>query len=184
VNTQITAPRVPSARIAAGSLLSACLFAALAGCSGASDPVAGNPKIAAPDTTAPAAACDAQPVKVRDVAGILVAPITGTKPVSGDAQSCEYSTGSFPAITISVRPGLGKSTVDSWIAGRMPLKASPLPGVGDAAAWQASLHEVIAQKHDLLCDVQVRGGASDIALPADALPGALGALCNRIFAAG
>jgi hypothetical protein len=164
-------------------MLSACVFAVLVGCSGASSPAASAAKHVSPAMSAPAA-CEAQPVKVQDVTGILVAPITGTKPVSGDSQSCEYSTGSFPAITISVRPGLGKSTVDSWIAGRMPLKASPLAGVGEAAAWQASLHEVIAQKHDLLCDVQVRGGVSDIALPADALPGALGALCNRIFAAG
>jgi hypothetical protein len=36
----------------------------------------------------------------------------------------------------------------------------------------------------LLCDIQVRGGAGDIALASDALPQALGALCNRIFAAG
>jgi len=150
-------------------------LAVLAGCSGASGPAAG--------TVAASATCDAQPVKVKDVAGILVAPITELKPVSGDSQSCEYSTGSFPAITISVRPGLGQSTVDAWIAGSMPLKASPMNGIGDAAVWQPSLHEVIAQKHNLLCDVQVRGGVSDLALPVDALPGALGALCNRIFAA-
>lgn len=66
----------------------------------------------------------------------------------------------------------------------MPLTASPLAGVGDAAVWQASLHEVIAQQHNLLCDIQVRGGAGDIALANEALPKALGALCNRIFAAG
>jgi hypothetical protein len=121
---------------------------------------------------------------IKDVTGILIAPITGTKTVSADAQSCEYSTGGFPAIIVSVRPGLGKSSVESWIAGRMPLKANPLPGVGDTAAWQAALHEVIAQKHNLLCDVQVRGGTTDIALSVNSLPGALGALCNRIFAAG
>jgi hypothetical protein len=167
-----------------GSTLSACVLTVLVGCSNASGPTAGDLSHAAISANTAPAECESQPVKVKDVAGILVAPITGTKPVSGDAQACEYSTNSFPAITISVRPGLGQSTVDAWIAGRMPLKASPMPGVGDAAVWQESLHEVIAQKHNLLCDVQVRGGASDIALAADALPGALGALCNRIFAAG
>ena len=157
-------------------------LAVLVGCSGASGPASSDSNQAAGTGTAPAT-CDAQPVKVKDVAGILVAPITELKPVSGDSQSCQYSTGSFPAITISARPGLGQSTVDAWIAGRMPLKASPMNGVGDAAAWQPSLHELIAQRHNLLCDIQVRGGVSDIALPVDALPGALSALCNIIFAA-
>jgi hypothetical protein len=159
-------------------------FAALVGCSRTSGPASSHSNLMAAGTVTAPAACAAQPVKVKDVAGILVVPITQVKPVSGDSQSCEYSTGSFPAITISVRPGLGQSTVDAWIAGRMPLKAGPMNGVGDAAVWQPSLHEVIAQKHNLLCDVQIRGGVSDIALPVDALPGALGALCNRIFAAG
>jgi hypothetical protein len=59
----------------------------------------------------------------------------------------------------------------------------PLEHVGDAAVWQDTLHEVIAQKNDLLCDIQIRGGTDDIAVAADALPGKLGALCDRIFAA-
>jgi hypothetical protein len=167
-----------------GSALSACVLTALLGCSNTSEPAGGDSTRAAAGAGTAPAACDAQPVKVKDVAGILIAPITELKPVPGDSQSCEYSTGSFPAITISVRPGLGQSTVDAWMAGRMPLKASPMAGIGDAAVWQPSLHEVIAQKHNLLCDVQVRGGASDIALPVDTLPGALGALCNIVFAAG
>jgi hypothetical protein len=68
-------------------------------------------------------------------------------------------------------------------AGKMPLQSSPLPGVGEAAVWQDSLHEVIAQKNALLCDIQVRGGGSDLAISSSALPAALGVLCNRIFAA-
>jgi hypothetical protein len=166
------------------SSLSVCMLIVLAGCSNAGGPAAGDSTHAAAGANTAPVACDAQPLKVKDVAGILVAPITELKPVAGDSQSCEYSTGSFPAITISVRPGLGQSTVDAWIAGRMPLKATPITGVGDAAVWQESLHEVIAQKNNLLCDAQVRGGAGDIALAADALPNALGALCNKIFAAG
>jgi hypothetical protein len=178
-----------SGRVRTTAGLAACLFIVLAGCSGASGPATSPSPLSTGGATSsgdgtPSTACGRQSVRDADLAGILVAPITSTKPVSGDSQSCEYSTSSFPAIVISVRPGIGKSTVESWIAGRMPLKAAPLTGVGDAAAWQDSLHEVIAQKHDILCDVQVRGGASDIALAAGALPGALGALCNRIFAAG
>jgi hypothetical protein len=65
----------------------------------------------------------------------------------------------------------------------MPLTTSPLSGVGEAAVWQDSLHEVIAQKNALLCDIQVRGGGSDLAISSSALPAALGVLCNRIFAA-
>jgi hypothetical protein len=65
----------------------------------------------------------------------------------------------------------------------MPLKGEPLPGVGDGALWVDTLHELIAQKNAVLCDIQVRGGGRDLALGSDALPGALGALCNKIFAA-
>jgi hypothetical protein len=64
----------------------------------------------------------------------------------------------------------------------MPLPVRALDNVGDAAVWQDMLHEVIAQKNDLLCDIQVRGGDEDMAVAADALPKKLGALCNRIFA--
>ena len=60
---------------------------------------------------------------------------------------------------------------------------NPLPDVGDAAVWQGTLHEVIARKDDLLCDIQLRGTGDDIAVAAEALPRALGALCNRVFAA-
>ena len=173
-----------SARVTVGSTLAVCLITVLVGCSNASGPAAGDSTHAAAGKKNDAAQCGMQPITVKDVTGILIEPITGTQHVSGDSQSCEYSTGGFPAITISVRPGLGQSTLDAWIAGRMPLKASPISGVGDAAVWQASLHEVIAQQRNILCDIQVRGGAGDIAIPMAALPAALGALCNRIFAAG
>jgi hypothetical protein len=128
-------------------------------------------------------ACEAPMLKASDLSGILTAPIVRASPVPGDAQSCEFFTASFPAITVSLRAGLGRSSLDAWASGRMPLHAEPLAGVGDQAVWQESLHEVIARKEDLLCDIQVRGGGGDIALAADALPRAVGALCNRIFAA-
>jgi len=127
--------------------------------------------------------CNPPILKPADVAGLLSAPVTDTRPVPGDPQSCEFTTASFPAIIVSVRPGLGRSTVDAWATGKMPLETRPLAAVGDSAVWQETLHEVIARKNDLLCDIQVRSGGSDLAIGTDVLPAAVGALCTRIFAA-
>jgi hypothetical protein len=145
-----------------------CICAALLGCS----------------SNATNAPCETRAVRADDVAGILVAPIMAGKAVSGDEQSCEFLTTGFAAITVSVRPGVGRATVDSWLTGKMPVKVIPLEGVGDAAVWQETLHELVAQKQGVLCDIQVRGGAEDIALTIQTLPQAVGALCNKIFAGG
>jgi hypothetical protein len=158
--------------------LSFPLFAAylsVAGCSKA-------PSAAAP-VLAPISPCETLVLKAADLGGLLHAPITRATALAGDGQSCAFLTSGFSAITVSVRPGLGKASLDAWSSGKMPLPVRPLGGVGDAAVWQDALHEVIAQKNDVLCDIQVRGGNDDIAVPADALPGKLGALCRRIFAA-
>ncbi len=144
---------------------------------------AGGAKVASSAPTVASSVCDRHILKPEDVAGVLRASITGTQPLPGDAQSCEFTTAGFPAITVSVRPGLGRTTVDAWVTGKMPLPSSPLTGVGEAAVWQEALHEVIAQKNALLCDIQVRAGGGDFAIASSALPAALGALCNRIFAA-
>ncbi len=127
--------------------------------------------------------CDRHILKLEDVGGILSAPVTGTESLPGDAQSCEFTTAAFPAIIISVRPGVGRTTVDAWATGKMPLQTTPLAGVGDTAVWQDTLHEIIAQKDAVLCDIQVRGGRGDLALNDKALPLVVGALCNKIFAA-
>ena len=132
---------------------------------------------------AAASVCDRHILNVEDLAGILSPPLTGTRPLPGDAQSCEFVTASFPAVIVSVRPGLGRTTVDAWATGKMPLDSAPLLGVGDSAVWLETLHEVVAQKNAVLCDIQVRGGGSDLALNSKALQGALGALCNKIFGA-
>jgi hypothetical protein len=164
---------------------SACATYALAGCSKDAAPATAQ-EVAKITGGAPLVAnsvCDRQVLKAEDVSGILSAPITGTKPLPGDAQSCEFTTATFPAIIVSVRPGLGRTTLDAWTMGKMPLRSSPLSGVGDAAVWLETLHEVIAQKNAILCDIQVRGGGSDLALNGNALPTAVGALCNKIFAA-
>lgn len=155
------------------SLVAAC--SSLTGCSRA-------PSAAAP-VIAPISPCETLILKSADVGGLLSAPITHATALAGDGQSCAFLTTGFSAITVSVRPGLGKASLDAWSTGKMPLPVRPLSGVGDAAVWQDTLHEVIAQKSDLLCDIQVRGGDDDIAVAAAALPEKLGALCNRIFAA-
>ena len=120
--------------------------------------------------------CDRHILKPEDVSGILSAPITDTQPLPGDAQSCQFITAAFPAIIVSVRPGLGRTTVDAWATGKMPLHSAPLPGVGEGAVWLETLHEVVSQKNALLCDIQVRGGGSDLALNSKAMPGAVGGI--------
>jgi hypothetical protein len=162
-----------------------CALFALAGCSNGAGP-SKTDSFAKMPSVAPniaSSVCDRHILNPEDVAGILSAPITGARPLPGDVQSCEFTTATFPAIIVSVRPGLGRTTVDAWATGKMPLESSPLTGVGDAAVWQETLHEVIAQKNAILCDIQVRGGGSDLALNAKGLPTAVGALCNKIFAA-
>ena len=158
-------------------LSAACL--SLAGCSKA--PSAAPPS-AGPPVVAPTSPCETLVLKAADLEGLLHAPITHATALAGDGQSCAFLTTGFSAITVSVRPGLGKASLDAWSTGKMPLPVRPLPDVGDAAVWQDALHEIIAQKNDLLCDIQVRGGSDDIAVEADTLPAKLGALCNRIFA--
>lgn len=155
-------------------LITAC--AALAGCSKQSG-------TAVTRTAAPASLCETLVIKTADVSGLLQAPITHATALAGDGQSCAFLTTGFAGLTVSVRPGLGRASLDAWSAGKMSLPVKPLADVGDAALWQDTLHEVIARKDDLLCDIQVRGGGEDIAVAGDALPQALGLLCNRIFAA-
>ncbi len=154
-------------------LLAVCLN--LAGCAKAPS--------AAPPVVAPISPCDTLVLKAADLGIFLHAPITHATAIAGDDQSCAFLTTGFSAITVSVRPGLGKAALDAWSTGKMTLPVRPLGGVGDVAVWQDTLHEVIAQKNDLLCDIQVRGDSDDIAVPPDALPEKLGAQCNRIFAA-
>jgi hypothetical protein len=162
-----------------------CVCAALMSCSGAPE-AAKITGLAQPGSASNAAnaPCETRAVNTVDVAGILVAPITASRPVSGDDQSCEFLTAGFAAITVSVRPGVGQAALDSWLTGKMPLKVTPLEGVGDAAVWQETLHELIAQKKGTLCDIQVHGAAEDVALTFQTLPQVVGALCNKIFAGG
>lgn len=156
------------------SLLAAC--ASFISCSK-------QPSASLVPASAPPSPCETLVLKAADFGGLLQAPITRAAALAGDGQSCAFLTTGFSAITVSVRPGLGRASLDAWSAGKMSLAVTPLSDVGDAAVWQDTLHEIIARKNDLLCDIQLRGGSDDIAVAKDALPRALGALCNRIFAA-
>lgn len=168
-----------------GRIAAVCALGVLIGCSKSPAPAtAESVARGAGGTLAVATSvCDRHILKLEDVGGILSAPVTGTESLPGDAQSCEFTTTAFPAIIISVRPGVGRTTVDAWATGKMPLQTTPLAGVGDTAVWQDTLHEIIAQKDAVLCDIQVRGGAGDLGVNDKALPMAVGALCNKIFAA-
>ena len=86
---------------------------------------------------------------------------------------------SFTTLTISLRPGLGRATVDTWAAGKMPMPVTNVSGVGERAVWQSTLKEINAEKNNLLCDIGVVGPGHG----AGATPERLGALCNKIFAA-
>jgi hypothetical protein len=124
-------------------------------------------------------ACDRKLVTSADAADILGEPVASEKAVPGDAQSCVFSTGDFTTLTISLRPGLGRATVDAWAAGKMPMAVTTLSGVGERAVWQSTLKEINAEKNNLLCDIGVVGAGHS----AGATPEKLGALCNKIFAA-
>ena len=165
-------------KAAATTVGSALLLMALGAC-GRHDPAAKPGTV----QSAPPTVCARELLPKDELSALLKAPISGQKPIAGDPQSCEYTTAGFSGITISIRPGLGGTTVDAWATGKMPLQVRPVPNVGDRAVWQDTLQELIAQQHNLLCDIQVRGGAQEIGMAADALPTATGKLCNRIFAA-
>ena len=126
--------------------------------------------------------CAAVRVRAGDVASALGWTVTTSNPVPGDSQSCEFG-GGVRHVQVSVRPTLGRVTVESWIAGHMPLHASAIAGSGEAAVWQPDLHELIAEQNDVLCNVSVSGGGIDTTLATSAdLARRLANLCNRIFA--
>ncbi len=127
--------------------------------------------------------CDRQLITAADLAGILESPIIGSKNLQGDPQSCSFTTGSFPAVEISLRPTNGRITVETWNSGKMPLAATPLAGVGDHAAWVPSLNELDAEKDDVLCVIGAPAPSQHYRNAQAELQQRLGALCNKIFAA-
>ncbi len=129
--------------------------------------------------------CDLKLLGAADLVGVLDQPITGTKPLPGDAQSCIFTAGTganAAELTVALRPGLGRATIGSFTSGRMNAysKWQTMSGVGDEAVWLAQLHEVQAQQDDVLCDISP--GAMSIALNKIPEQQKIGALCNTIFA--
>lgn len=133
----------------------------------------------APASTPTGNACDRKLVTSADAAEILGEPVASEKALPGDAQSCVFTTAAFTTLTISLRPGLGRTTVDTWATGKMPMPVTNVSGVGERAVWQSTLKEINAEKNNLLCDIGVVGPGHS----AGATPEKLGALCNKIFAA-
>jgi hypothetical protein len=126
----------------------------------------------------PPTVCERKIVTADDVSSLLTAPIS-TKPLPGDPQSCIFEGVGDASITISVRPGLGDVSVNSWTTGKMPVPAVPISGVGDHAVWQDTMRELIATKHNVLCDIQATGAKG---AEADVQKTFVG-LCNKIWTA-
>jgi hypothetical protein len=167
-------------RLARGPLLALAILLAACNAHPAGQATAAA---AAPAPAATRSPCDRQLVTAADLAGILESPITDSKNIPGDPQSCSWSAGSFPAITVSLRPTNGRITVETWATGKMPLAAEPLAGAGDHAAWVPSLNEVDAEKDDVLCVIEAPAPSAHYRSAPAELRQRLGALCNKIFAA-
>lgn len=139
----------------------------------------------APRATIPGSPCERGLLTSRDVVGILRAPITGIVLISGDPESCAFTTAHHAQIEVTMRPSRGRETVRAWVAGKMPLEATPLYDVGDRAAWQRDLHEVIAERNDVLCDISVLGTEGEFTDPSDdVLEARIGNLCNKLLGSG
>jgi hypothetical protein len=123
-------------------------------------------------------ACDLKLITEADVAPLLSEKISSVEPLKGDAQSCVFNTAGFSTVTVALRPGLGNTTVDTWLSGRMPTQATSISGVGDKAAWTDILKEVNATKDNVLCDIGAVGPATG-----PATQERVAALCTKIFAA-
>lgn len=98
----------------------------------------------------------------------------------GDPQSCQFVISGPVTVNVSIRPKMGRVTVNSWVRGRMPLPAAVVTRVGDYAVWQPQLRELIAEQSDLLCDVTV--DAAHWKGSVDSIRDHAGALCKMVFA--
>ena len=164
------------------SAAAACVFCMFAACSQQA-PGAGASSGQPTGSSSAAAgnACERKLVTAEDVAGLFTVPITTSKNIPGDPQSCEFSTAGFSSVTISVRPGHGMAAVGMYTSGKMDEfeKSAPLTGVGDAAVRSLQLNRIVARKGDLLCEVTGPGVARSAEDPAVRT---LVTLCNKIFA--
>jgi hypothetical protein len=152
------------------------LTVVIAGCSRTASSSGGYAASAAKvvtSTSGEGSACDRHLVSEADVQPLLTGPITSVKPLTSDAESCVLATAGFSSITVTLRPGQGKQTLESWHKG----PATPLPGVGDDAVWESDLKEVVASRGDTLCTVTAMGPQ---VTPATAETE--GGLCSKMFA--
>lgn len=174
--------------IAAGAIcaLAACSQNASTGKSvGAVNAVSGTV------ASTPGNVCDRKLLTMADVAGILDQPVTGTKPLQGDPQTCYFISANNdqggPELRITLRPGHGKATLDSFTSGKMNAYATwkPLSGVGDEAVWLPDLHEIDARKGNTLCVVGAPMFMSKALRDAGeaAQQQRLGTLCNKVLSA-
>jgi len=124
-------------------------------------------------------ACDRKLIVAADVAPLFDDAIGGEKTIPGDPQSCEFDTVNFSSLQIAVRPGLGDVVVAQVKSGKTNQTVMALAGVGDSAVWDPVLKEVDATKNNVLCVIGAQGPASK-----GATSDKIGALCNKIFAAG
>ncbi len=169
-------------RVSSVVLASTCVVSVLAACSRPG--AAAQSSASATSATAGGSACTRKLLSVADVAGILREPITGTEEIAGDnASTCKFTTASFPSISVTLRPGVGKASLAVWKSGRMPTASTSLAGVGDEAVWVTDLNEVVSEKNNLLCDILAEGIAKDLVGSVALEQQKIGALCNKIFAA-
>jgi hypothetical protein len=139
---------------------------------------------AAPAKASLGSACKRQLLTSDDVGAVLRAPSTAAEIPGDNGSTCSFTTAGYASLTVTLRPGMGKTTLAIWKSGKMPVSGVAEQGVGDEAMWVDGTHEVVARKNDLLCDIQVSGldrNAPGTSI-ADQRRGA-GALCNKIFAA-
>ena len=170
------------------SLVIACLLGVLAGCSKTAPNAATDGATAVTAVTAVTPqiaagnACERKLITPEDAAAVLDAPVTATKTIPGDPQSCKFSTAGFSSVTISLRPGHGKAVLGTYTSGKMNdyEKSEPVSGIGDEAVRSLDLNRIVARKDDLLCEITGPGVAR---AAGDASVQKVGALCNKIFAA-
>ncbi len=161
------------------------LLAVAAACSKGSSSAAaqtgGAPPAAISASTG--SACKQKLLTTDDAAGVLHAPSTVEEIPDDNGSTCRFTTAGDASLSVTLRPGMGKASLAVWKSGKMPIGGVPEDGVGDEAVWVEELHEVVARKNDLLCDIQVMGldrNAPGTSI-ADQRHG-VDALCNKIFA--
>jgi hypothetical protein len=122
--------------------------------------------------------CDSKIVAPDDLASVLRGTITA-KTLAGDPQTCKFSAEALSSVSVTVRPGLGDVTVSDWTGGKAAIDAAIIDGIGDRAVWESTLHELIATRHNVLCDIGSQGATGS---QAD-LQKTFAQLCDKIWAA-